>query len=315
MFLMMLLALLLDWLLGEPKRFHPLVGFGLWANCIEKKLNTEQVSRAQGSMALLITIGPISLMVFLMDDYLQSYTVIYPIYCAVVLYFTIGWQSLIQHARAISRPLLAGNIKGARDGLSMIVSRDTATLDEEAISKAATESVLENGADAIFCAFFWFLLLGVNGVVLYRLVNTLDAMWGYKNKRFLYFGFAAAKLDDALNYIPARITAVLYTLCGDTKKAFNCWQQQAPAWKSPNAGPVMAAGAGAINASLGGEAMYHGKLEQRPLLGMTAADGEYSKANARTIDEACRLVSRSLLLFMCVMFLLDVVTQWAMNFI
>jgi adenosylcobinamide-phosphate synthase len=104
-------------------------------------------------------------------------------------------------------------------------------------------------------------------VLLYRLANTLDAMWGYRTPRYFYFGWAAARLDDGLNFIPARLTAFTYALLGRTRLALRCWQQQAALWDSPNAGPVMASGAGSLNVKLGGAANYHGVLEVRPALG------------------------------------------------
>ena len=121
----------------------------------------------------------------------------------IFLYLAIGASSLKTHAEAIANALDAQDIPLARQKVSYIVSRDTSALDAESIARAGVESVLENGSDAVFAAMFWFVVGGAPGVVLYRLSNTLDAMWGYKNERFINFGWAAARFDDCLNYIPA----------------------------------------------------------------------------------------------------------------
>jgi len=161
----------------------------------------------------------------------------------------------------------AKDIELARERVGWIVSRDTSELNEEEISKAAVESLLENGSDAIFATLFWFAIGGATGVLLYRLSNTLDAMWGYRNNRYLYFGRFSARIDDILNWIPARLTALSYCIFGDFKTAWHCWHTQGAKWYSPNAGPVMAAGAGALGLKLGGDAVYHGKLKPRLELG------------------------------------------------
>ncbi|MCB1778380.1 MAG: cobalamin biosynthesis protein, partial [Candidatus Competibacteraceae bacterium] len=165
--------------------------------------------------------------------------------------------------------------------------------DEEQISRATVESVLENGCDAIFGALFWFVLAGAPGVVLYRLANTLDAMWGYRTSRYLHFGWAAARLDDALNWAPARLTALGYMAVGDHPRvAWRCWREQAPGWKSPNAGSVMAAGAGALGLALGGLARYDGAWQSRPVL------GEGLVPCAKDIGRAVQLVRRALWLWL-----------------
>jgi len=294
----LLIALGLDGCLGELKRWHPLVGFGNLANRIETFIRPRESGYPGGVCALVSAVVPLTLMAWWLEGALRESLVLHTLFAGFVLYLAIGWQSLLRHAEAVAKPLASRDLEAARRGVSMIVSRDTHELDESGIAKAATESVLENGADAIFSAIFWFLVGGVPGVVLYRLSNTLDAMWGYKNERYLTFGWAAARFDDLMNYLPARLTALTYAVVGESRTAFTCWQRQAPTWKSPNAGPVMASGAGALNASLGGSAQYHGQWQHRPPLGPEEGAGE--PASADTIMEACRLVNRSLLIWVLV---------------
>ncbi|RXE02021.1 cobalamin biosynthesis protein, partial [Xanthomonas perforans] len=143
---------------------------------------------------------------------------------------------------------------------------------------------LENGSDAVFAALFWGVALGAPGAVLYRLSNTLDAMWGYRTPRYVNFGWAAARIDDALNWLPARLTAATYAVLGRTRAGMRCAWRQGRGWKSPNAGPVMAAGAGALHVRLGGPAPYHGHWQPRPALGEGAA------ASANSVQRALRLV-------------------------
>ena len=289
----MLAGMGLDALLGEPRRAHPLVGFGGMAQAIERRLHRD--ARARGLVAWCVAVLPAVAVVAGIVHLLAMWSPwVATGFSAAMLYLAVGHRSLGEHARAVEAPLRAGDLDTARTMVGRMVSRDTHALDASQVAAAATESVLENGADAVFGALFWFAVLGAPGVVLYRLANTLDAMWGYRTARYERFGWAAARIDDILNYIPARLTALTYAALGDARRALRCWRAQAPQWDSPNAGPVMAAGAGAIRVQLGGPAPYHGIWEDRPRL------GEGDAADAGSIAAALRLVRHGVWLWLCV---------------
>jgi adenosylcobinamide-phosphate synthase len=284
--LICLCAVLLDLWLGEPRRYHPLAGFGRLAALLETRFNRRR--RGSGALALMCLVLPPMLLAAALVRVPQLGVVVE----VLVLYLAIGAASLAQHGQAVATALAGGDLDLARQRVSWMVSRETAALDAVGVSRAAAESVLENGNDAVFGALFWFLLLGAPGAVLYRLVNTLDAMWGYRTERYDAFGWAAARLDDLLNWVPARLTALSYTLLGDSRRALRCWRQQGHRTASPNAGVVMAAGAGALGLQLGGPAVYHGAVEARPWL------GEGLAPEATDIVRAIRLVQHSLWLWL-----------------
>ena len=290
------LALLLDRVLGEPRRLHPLVGFGRVVSAVEKSCNTHPTrpwqSLLAGVAALLVVTLPILGVTIWMSTALDGLWLI--LAQAVALWLAIALRGLTEHGLAVAEPLQRGDLDRARDQVSRIVSRQASALDEPGVAAAATESILENGADAVFASLFWFLIAGMPGVILHRMVNTLDAMWGYRSPRFLYFGRAAARLDDILGWLPARLTALTYVLLGQRKLAMECWRRQAPQWDSPNAGPVMAAGAGALNVRLGGPSPYPAGIKQRPWLGGTQA------ADATSITAAIRLVRQGVWLWLSV---------------
>ncbi|MCJ8313622.1 MAG: cobalamin biosynthesis protein CobD [Saccharospirillaceae bacterium] len=327
MILYLLIALVIDKTFGELKIYHPLVGFGNCVNWIEKKLNKHKFqttfttngknsfknrikTRITGLIAHACITIPFIVLFYVVLTLINQSTVL-TIVAGLILYFCIGWNSLLLHAKNIIIPLKNNDISKARMEIGKIVSRDTTQLDETAISKATIESVLENGADAIFSAIFWFVITGfILGLeaacvmcIYYRMSNTLDAMWGYKTDRYLYFGWFAARMDDVLNFIPARLTAISYALMGNFNGALKYWKQQGNNWKSPNAGPVMASGAGAINVSLGGGAVYNGNWQERDILG--PAENTQTIAKSDKILDACKLVTRCVFLWVTLIFIID----------
>lgn len=293
---LVLAAVVLDWWLGEPRRFHPLVGFGNIANYVQQKCYGNRSEKAalkkiRGIVAVALLLIPTAVIAIV----LSSLPYVGLALSALMLYFCLGHKSLHDHALPIMTALQNNNDKEARYLAGRMVSRDAGSLD---IVTATTESVLENGNDAVFGTVLWFVIAGAPGAVLYRLANTLDAMWGYRNERYYNFGWAAARFDDLLNYIPARLTALTYAFTGKTQQALFCWRTQAPTWDSPNAGPVMAAGAGALGISIGGAACYQGEWHERPVLGTE------EKPESRDIERALKLVRHGVWLWIGVLFVL-----------
>ncbi|HNG18530.1 MAG TPA: adenosylcobinamide-phosphate synthase CbiB [Candidatus Obscuribacter sp.] len=307
-------ALVLDEMLGEPQVLHPLAVFGREAERIEdffhplareangnlankSDLNGNLAKRLRTNLAGLLAVSQCVVPPVVLLCRLRKQGRNIPLFChlldVIVLYACIAPSSLREHGMCVHEALVNGSLAEARTAVGRIVSRDTASLNEEGVAVAAVESLLENGSDAIFGALFWFALAGAPGALFYRLVNTLDAMWGYRNERYSDFGWAAARLDDLLNFIPARLTAFTYALCGDSEMSLHCLREQGRTWYSPNAGPVMAAGAGALNLSLGGDAVYGGKVKSRPVL------GSGPRPCAEDIKRAVKLVKKSLKVWVC----------------
>lgn len=299
MSLTLILAVLLDHWLGEPKKYHPLIFFGNLANQLENKLRQQYHSafrqKLMGLIAVILMLLPITLCIYSVKQWPAIDSLISP----VILYFCIAANSLKQHALSVLQALELNNLSLAKKRVAMIVSRQTEKMSGADVRRATIESVLENGADAVFAPIFWFIVAGPVGAILYRLSNTLDAMWGYKNQRFLHFGWAAARFDDCLNWIPARLTALSYAVLGNTALAINCWKNQAPLLDSPNAGPVMTSGAGSLNIQLGGPAWYHGKLKDKVYF------GSYNVVKNNDINRANGLITATLILWVISVIILE----------
>lgn len=298
-----LLALIIDRRFGELRRGHPLVIFGKFAHWLEHKLNSGgRGALWRGGLAYLCAVLPALLLLWLLQGLAAQQSLLLGSLLEVaVLYFAIGWQSMREHVLPIARALAEGDLSSARQALSYIVSRDTDDLDAKQVLSATLETTLENSSDALFASLFWFAVAGPVGVLLHRLSNTLDAMWGYRSPRFILFGRVAARCDDLLNFIPAQLTACSFALVSGSWSALRCATSQGWRWKSINAGAVMAGGAGALGLILGGGASYQGQIQSRPRLGCGRA------ATSADVPRALALVERVCGLWLLLAFLVATV--------
>ena len=277
----LILALMLEGLLGDPLHaMHPVALFGRWAAWVESRLYGDD--RRSGVAAWLLVVG-VPMLLLSAEHYLLGRP-----FDVLLLWISVAWRSLFGHVRAV---LAAGNAEAARAAVAKIVSRDTAGMNLEDARRAALESLAENASDAVVAPLFWFVALGPLGAVLYRMVNTLDAMWGYRSARYRRFGWWAARVDDAANWLPARITARLMLCCG-RRTAWAEVGRQAVTHASPNAGWPEAALAFAADVRLGGPVLRRGEVEARPF---------YGPEHARPVDagaaiEAQRVAGRTLVL-------------------
>lgn len=272
-------ALVIDTIYGDPRSdWHPVVLIGNLISFYEGKLYPEPKT-SNGNMFLrgmmtvllvLVTVGLITGALVWLS--IKGGILFYAALSSVILYFTITPRSLTRDGMEIYHLLKDGDIVAARKRLSWIVGRDTENLDESDIARGTVETIAENTTDGIISPLFWFLLFGPIGAMVYRAGNTMDSMLGYKNDRYLYFGRFAARLDDVLNYIPARITFLLFVAAAailklDWKNAKKIGLRDAPKHPSPNGGYAEATVAGAMHVRLGGYNYYEGKPEFREYMG------------------------------------------------
>ncbi|MGV0907558.1 cobalamin biosynthesis protein [Mycobacterium novum] len=251
---------------GDPRRLHPVAGFGTCAVAVERRLYRD--SRASGIAHVLVLVGGVSGLAYLGGRAARS-PVAQLLFTASATWSVLGGRSLEREACAVHDFLAAGDLERARVQVRNLVGRDTAALGPDEIARAVVESVAENTSDAVVASLLWGAMAGVPGLVAHRAVNTLDAMVGHRNARYVRFGWAAARLDDLLGLPAARLSGVLAAAVGsDLDGALRSWRRDARHHPSPNAGVVEAAFAGALGLRLGGVNIYYGnRREDRALLG------------------------------------------------
>jgi len=253
-----ILAMLLDAALGEPRWLwsrapHPAVLMGRLIGWADARFNTGAAQRAKGvGVILALGLGALGLGGLL--------ATLGPVVEVIVSAILIAQRSLVEHVQAVAKGLRTGLAEG-RAAVAMIVSRDTAAMDESAVARAAIESAAENISDGVVAPLFWFAVAGLPGLLLYKITNTADSMIGYRTPRHLAFGWAAARFDDLLNLIPARLTALLIAVMHGGLHDWRGIVADAGLHRSPNAGWPEAAMARALGIALSGPRAYDGKMQ------------------------------------------------------
>ncbi|MDD2336272.1 MAG: adenosylcobinamide-phosphate synthase CbiB [Geobacteraceae bacterium] len=273
--LLLVAAVALDLLLGDPRWLpHPVVGIGRMISTLEKILRRLIRNERLGGVLLLVsTVGATSLITYLLlkgasaaSPYLGSALVL------ILVWTCLAARSLHSESKLVADRLIAGDLEEARQYLSRIVGRDTDDLDEPEIWRALVETVAENTSDGIIAPLFYLMIGGPVLGLAYKAVNTLDSMVGYRNERYLRFGWASARFDDLANWLPARLSGLLMAVAApffglSASKAFTMIIRDGGNHSSPNSGIPEAATAGALGVQLGGTNRYFGKPLEKPTIG------------------------------------------------
>jgi adenosylcobinamide-phosphate synthase len=270
---------LADRVVGDPGRGHPVAGFGAAASWLEARCYADR--RAAGVVHTGALVGAVIALGAVSERLISNRSLSTVVTTAAATWAVLGGRSLSREAATVADQLATGSLLAARNQVRHLVGRETAELSTEEVARATVESVAENASDAIVAPLLWGAVAGLPGLLGYRAANTLDAMIGHRSPRYLRFGWAAARLDDLANWVPARLAAVAAAawapLVGGTAgKAIDVVRRDAGQHPSPNAGVVEAAFAGALDVQLGGRNAYHGTVEDRGILGngrpVTVAD-------------------------------------------
>ncbi|MFI7605637.1 cobalamin biosynthesis protein [Micromonospora sp. NPDC049366] len=276
----------LDRLLGDSRRWHPVAGFGRAAGALERRVY--RPDRAAGTTFTALAVGLPVLLGAAATVATRNRPVARAALVAAGTWTVLGGRTLRHEAEVMGRALRDGDLPAARQRLGHLCGRDPSTLDEPELARATVESVAENTSDAVVAPLLWGAVAGLPGLLGYRAANTLDAMVGHRSPRYARFGTPAARLDDVLNLVPARVTGLLTVALapvarGDRSRAWRVWRRDRNDHPSPNAGQCEAAMAGALGVRLGGRNIYFGRSEVRPFLG----DGP--RPEARHLGRAARI--------------------------
>jgi adenosylcobinamide-phosphate synthase len=261
----LVLGYVLDAVLGDPRRHHPVAMLGRAALALEQRVYADSVARGGAHWTVCVAL-PVA------ASALVSRTRGRTLATALLTWAVLGQRSLVAEGRGLADALERSDLPDARSRLPSLCGRDPSALDGAGLARAGVESLAENTSDAVVAPLLWGAALGAPGLVGYRVVNTLDAMVGHRSARYYRFGRVAARADDLANLLPARVTAVLTCVAaplvgGSPSAAWRVWRRDGRRHPSPNAGQCEAAAAGALGVRLGGENVYSAGVEVRPTLG------------------------------------------------
>ncbi|GAA0491694.1 cobalamin biosynthesis protein CobD [Paractinoplanes deccanensis] len=261
---------LLDAAFGDPRRLHPVAGFGTAAGALERRLYAP--TRRRGAVFTAVAVGVPAAVGLGAAVATRRLPVARAALMAAATWTVLGGRTLRRESRVMARYLDRDDIEQARGRLNHLCGRDPAQLDAPELARATVESVAENTSDAVVAPLFWGGVLGLPGLLGYRAANTLDAMVGHRSARYARFGTASARLDDALNLLPSRLTGLLTIALapvagGSPRETLRVWRRDRDDHPSPNAGQCESAMAGALGVRLGGRNVYFGRSETRPFLG------------------------------------------------
>ena len=270
----LLAGFLLDAALGDPQGWPHLVRlYGAWISWLEKRLYSMKNKRLAGFLLVAAVLLPgAGVPAALLALAWKIHPACYAALSALLYWQCLAARSLQAESRQVYTALRRGTLAEARYAVSRIVGRDTDVLDEAGVARAAVETVAENTSDGEIAPLFYMMLLGAAGGCLYKAVNTMDSMVGYRNERYADFGFCAAKLDDALNYLPSRLSALLMIAAAwptgmRVKDAWRIWRRDRRKHDSPNSAQTESAAAGALGVRLAGDARYGGVWHKKEYIG------------------------------------------------
>lgn len=266
----------LDLLLGDPEGWpHPVVWFGKLISRLEKKLNQGKNRKLKGALTAISLILGVYAVAAILMWVLTPVPVVKFAVIAIGVFFCLAGTTLIREVKGVFAACERSLEEGRRQ-VGRIVGRDTASLSDKEVKTAALETLAENLSDGVVAPLFWFAVLGLPGMLAYKMVNTLDSMIGYKTARYREFGYMAAKIDDVANYIPARITAFLMILAAGRPSLWRFVVEFGPQHASPNSGWPEAALAGILNCRFGGPHDYFGETVDKPYIGTNDRDLTYT---------------------------------------